>query len=89
MPSTLTKVNFFTKPVQSKLETSGTVDRDVYHRQVGDGTTGFTLKAPTVCDLVSWLLSHARLNFVRLKISTMCMFEIFLCELVLRNHLHP
>ena len=82
MPSTLTKVNFFTIPVQSKLKTSGTVDRDVYHRQVGDGTTGFTLNAPTVCDLVSWLLSHARLNFVRIKLSTKCMFGILLCQLV-------
>ena len=84
------KGEFFTKTAQSKLKSSDTVDRNVYHCQVADGTTGYSLNAPTVCDVVPWLLSHADLNFVRIKISTTCMlFDIFLCELVLRNHLHP
>ena len=63
MKSALTKVIFFPKPVQSKLKSSSTVDRNVYHWQADDGTTGLTLNAPNVCDVVSWLLCPASFEF--------------------------
>ena len=76
MASTLTKVNFFYESLNlnlvaglTKMFTIGKLVM-VY--------SGYTLNAPTVCDVVSWLLSHASFNFVRIKPSTLCMFEIFL-----------
>lgn len=33
--------------------------------------------------------SQTTFNCFKIKLSTMCMFGIFLCELVSGNHLHP
>lgn len=69
MPSTVTKGIYFYQTVQSKLKSS---DRNVYHWQVVDGITYYTHNAPTVCDVVSWWLSHASLNSVRIKLPCVC-----------------
>ena len=86
MPSTITKVYFFHLTVQSKLRSSDTADRNGNHWHVGC-TTDYTLNAPTVPDVVTCLLYHASLNFIGIKLSTINMFRIFLCDLILRNHL--